>query len=77
MNSTDGPPEAELSGRLLTAKEVGELLQLNASWVLDAARRNAIPHIRLGRYVRFRRIDIETWLSDQRRGPEVESGKRR
>jgi excisionase family DNA binding protein len=77
MNSVDGSSEAELGGRLLTAKEVGELLQLNASWVLDAVRRNAIPHIRLGRHVRFRRIDIETWLSDQRRGPEVESGKRR
>ncbi len=76
MNDTDGAPEADLGGRLLTAKEVGELLQLNASWVVDAARRNAIPHIRLGRYVRFRRIDIETWLSDQRRGPEVESTKR-
>ena len=77
MNSTDGSPEAELDGRLLTAKEVGELLQLNASWVLDAARRNAIPHIRLGRYVRFRRTDIETWLLGQRRGPELDSAKRR
>jgi len=77
MNGADGSPEAELGGRLLTAKEVGELLQLNTSCVLDAARRNAIPHIRLGRYVRFRRIDIETWLLDQRRGPEVESRKRR
>jgi excisionase family DNA binding protein len=77
MTSTNGAPEADLGGRLLTAKEVDELLQLNASWVLDAARRNAIPHIRLGRYVRFRRIDIETWLLDQRRGPQVGSGKRR
>ena len=77
MTGADGSPEAELGGRLLTAKEVGELLLLNASWVLDAARRNAIPHIRLGRYVRFRRMDIEAWLLDQRRGPEVESGKRR
>ena len=77
MNGTGGSPEAELGGRLLTAKEVGELLQLNTSWVLDAARRNAIPHIRLGRYVRFRRMDIETWLVDQRRGPNAASGKRR
>lgn len=53
--------------RLLTAAEVGELLQVRSSWVLDAARRNAIPHIRLGRYVRFRRADIEEWLLSQRR----------
>jgi excisionase family DNA binding protein len=76
VNGTDGSSERELGGRLLTAKEVGELLQLNTSWVLDAARRNAIPHIRLGRYVRFRRMDIETWLSDQRRGPIAASEMR-
>jgi excisionase family DNA binding protein len=77
VSGTDGSSEGELGGRLLTAQEVGELLQLNTSGVLDAARRNAIPHIRLGRYVRFRRMDIETWLVDQRRGPNAESGKRR
>jgi excisionase family DNA binding protein len=77
MNGTDGFHEGELGGRLLTAKEVGELLQLNASWVLDAARRNAIPHIRLGRYVRFRRTDIETWLLQQRRGPNPDQRMRR
>ena len=35
MNGTDGFPEAELCSRLLTAKEVGELLQLYAA--LEAA----------------------------------------
>jgi excisionase family DNA binding protein len=77
MNATDGSHESELGGRLLTAKEVGVLLQLNASWVLDAARRNAIPHIRLGRYVRFHRTDIETWLLQQRRGPNPDQRMRR
>jgi hypothetical protein len=62
MNGTDGSPEAELSGRVLTAMEVGET---------SPAERE------LGAYVRFRRTDIETWLLGQRRGPEVESGKRR
>ena len=41
MNRTEDSPDADLGGRLLTAREVGDLLQLNASWVLDAARRNA------------------------------------
>jgi hypothetical protein len=65
-------PEGDFAGRLLTAKEVGGLLQVNPSWVLDAARRDAIPHIRLGRYVRYRRPDIEAWIFDQRRGPIIE-----
>lgn len=67
MTGNDASPDY-LPDRLLTAAEVGDLLQVNPRWVLDAARRNAIPHIRLGRYVRFRRQDIETWLSEQRRG---------
>jgi excisionase family DNA binding protein len=74
---TDAAPGGDLPDRLLTAAEVGELLQVNLRWVLDAARRNAIPHIRLGRYVRFRRVDIEAWLLEQRRGPLVESTKPR
>jgi excisionase family DNA binding protein len=62
------PAEGTFPDRLLTASEVGALLQVNPRWVLEAARRNAIPHIRLGRYVRFRRVDIEAWLLEQRRG---------
>ncbi len=69
MTDTDVSPDCDFSGRLLTAAEVGEFLQVNPRWVLGAARRNAIPHIRLGRYVRFRRVDLEAWLLEQRRGP--------
>jgi excisionase family DNA binding protein len=69
VTGSDGSSRGDFSDRLLTAAEVGELLQVNSRWVLDAARRNAIPHIRLGRYVRFRRVDLEAWLLEQRRGP--------
>jgi excisionase family DNA binding protein len=69
VTDTDVSPDCDFSGRLLTAAEVGEFLQVNPRWVLEAARRNAIPHIRLGRYVRFRRVDLEAWLLEQRRGP--------
>jgi excisionase family DNA binding protein len=74
---TDAPPGGDFPDRLLTAAEVGEFLQVSSRWVLDAARRNAIPHIRLGRYVRFRRVDIEAWLLDQRRGPLTDSRRAR
>jgi len=61
VTDTDVSPDCDFSGRLLTAFEVGEFLQVNPSWVLEAARRNAIPHIRLGRYFAF-----AEWIS--RRG---------
>jgi excisionase family DNA binding protein len=69
VTDTDVSPDCDFSGRLLTAAEVGEFLQVNPRWVLEAARRNAISHIRLGRYVRFCRVDLEAWLLEQRRGP--------
>jgi len=34
--------------------------------VREAARRNAIPHVRLGRYVRFDPGDIEKWIEQQK-----------
>jgi excisionase family DNA binding protein len=36
--------------------------------VLAEARANRIPHVRLGRYVRFRRAAIEAWVISNERG---------
>jgi len=55
-----------MADRLLDAPEVSERLGVPLSWVRDAARRNAIPHVRLGRYVRFDPSDIERWIEEQK-----------
>jgi excisionase family DNA binding protein len=47
---------------LLTAKEVAERLAVKESWVRSATRSGAIPHVKLGRYQRYRWADVETWL---------------
>ena len=49
--------------RLLTAEEVADLLQVSKGWVYEQIRRDSMPHIRLGRYVRFRRSAVERWIS--------------
>jgi excisionase family DNA binding protein len=49
--------------RLLTAEEVAGLLQVTKGWVYEQTRRDSMPHIRLGRYVRFRRSAVERWIS--------------
>jgi len=54
--------------RLLTAGDVAELLNVPASWVLQQARDDAIPHLRLGRYVRFDRATVLEWLAEQHSG---------
>jgi excisionase family DNA binding protein len=50
-----------MSDRLLDAKAVAELLGVPKTRVRETARTGAIPHVRLGRYVRFDQADIEAW----------------
>lgn len=62
-----GEPQATT---LLDAKQAGELLNVPASWLLAEARKDRVPHNRLGKYVRFDRDELLTWArSDRRFGP--------
>jgi excisionase family DNA binding protein len=54
--------------RLLTAEEIAERLGMKTEWVWAQARAGRIPHIRLGRYRRFRESAVEAWLSDLETG---------
>lgn len=58
---------------LLKPEDAAEMLGVPRSWVLDAARRNAIPHVRLGRYVRFDADELQTWWKGRGQGPRVRS----
>jgi excisionase family DNA binding protein len=49
--------------RLLTAEEVAERLGMRTDWVWAQARAGRIPHVRLGRYRRFRESALEAWIS--------------
>lgn len=50
--------------RLLTADEVAGMLGMGVDWVYSETRANRIPHVKLGRYRRYRRESIERWISD-------------
>lgn len=58
-----------MTAPLLTADQAGELLNVPASWVLAEARASRIPHVRLGRYVRFEADELEAWWRSRARGP--------
>lgn len=47
---------------LLTAEEVAALLRVTPAWVYAQTRRHRIPHLRLGRYVRYRRDALLEWM---------------
>jgi excisionase family DNA binding protein len=53
---------------LLTAQEVADRLGVTADWVYDEARADRIPHVRLGRNVRFDADAIHSWLRAIERG---------
>ena len=56
--------------RLLTVHEVADLLQVPTSWVYEHTRHRCvhrIPGIRLGKYWRFERTDVEAWIDANRR----------
>ena len=44
---------------------VAALLSVPTSWVREQARRGVIPCVRLGRYVRYRREDVERWIEER------------
>ena len=48
---------------LLTVDDVAERLGVTKDWVWSQARAGRIPHVRLGRYRRFRQEAIEEWLA--------------
>jgi excisionase family DNA binding protein len=51
-----------MTDRLLDAAEIAARLGVPVSWVRESARSGAIPHVRLGRYVRFDDGDVDRWL---------------
>ncbi len=63
-------PEPHISvAPLLDATGAAALLNVPASWVLAQARADRIPHVRLGRYVRFDAAELQIWWQTRRRGP--------
>jgi excisionase family DNA binding protein len=56
---------------LIDAAAAAEQLSVPKSWVLAQARANRIPHLRLGRYVRFEPDHLEAWWRTRRRGPSA------
>ncbi len=59
-------PREKRTASLLTPDDVAELLCVARRTVVTMARDGRIPHIRIGRFVRFDPIEIDRWLRDRR-----------
>jgi excisionase family DNA binding protein len=59
---------APRADRLLTAAEVADLLAVPTRWIREHTRGGLIPHVKLGRYVRYDRADVLAWIDAQKVG---------
>ncbi|MBI4553519.1 MAG: helix-turn-helix domain-containing protein [Candidatus Latescibacteria bacterium] len=50
----------------LTIDDVCAWLKLKRHYLYKLTSQQRIPHVKIGRHVRFRRTDLEAWLADQR-----------
>jgi excisionase family DNA binding protein len=57
-----------VSERLLTAREVAELLGFAPATVLDWAEAGRIPYFKVGGRLRFRESEVLAWLETKRAG---------
>lgn len=55
-------------GHLLTVEELAAFLSVPKSWVYSRTGQGGIPHVRVGRYVRFKAGEVLRWLDGEQRG---------
>lgn len=70
---SDQPKTAGLMTREQAAQYLGIAPQTLAAWA--ATGRYSLPFVKLGRLVRYRRVDLDAWLESRRQTvgrPEVE-----
>jgi len=48
--------------RLMTVREVAEMLNVKQSWVYAKIASREIPHLHVGRYPRFVQADVLAWV---------------
>jgi excisionase family DNA binding protein len=57
------------SDSLLTVQEVAQMCKVPTSWVYERTRRRGferLPHVKLGKYLRFDPAEVRGWLQKLR-----------
>jgi excisionase family DNA binding protein len=63
-----------MSGSLLTADQVAQMLGVPKSWVYEQSRNGHIPTVTLGRYRRYRAEAIAAWVERLETGSDDADG---
>lgn len=52
---------------LLSVEEACKYLKCQRTWLYDKVRQKKIPYIKAGKYLRFRKADLDRWLTTRTR----------
>lgn len=58
------PDLQQLAEPLLDANEAAQLLHVPRSTLYELVRSRGLPHVRVGRTLRFTRADLSRWIAD-------------
>ena len=64
--------EGDEMEQLMTAEQVAEVLNVKPSWLFRAAQAERFPHVKVGRWVRFRPRDVREWIRSGGTADEAE-----
>ena len=62
-------PKNPFESQLMTVSEIAVALRVCKTWVYERTRRRGaerMPHIKLGKYLRFDLDDVRSWLKTMR-----------
>jgi len=62
--------------KLLTARQVSDLLEVKVDTVYDWVSRGLIPYVKLGRLVRFKKQELFRWVDSHELRPKSASKKK-
>jgi excisionase family DNA binding protein len=63
---TQQDPKQDVQEHLLTVPQAADLLGVRRAHIYALARRRELPVIHVGKYVRVRSRDLQSWIEDQR-----------
>ncbi len=50
---------------LMTVKELSAYLKVKETWIYKFVSLNEIPHCKIGKFLRFRRCEIDGWIKSK------------
>jgi len=50
---------------IMDVNELSSYLKVNNSWIYDQVKNSAIPYIKTGKFLRFKKSSIDKWIETQ------------